>query len=54
MISGTAEQAFASARSLYQLDSKITREVPESLAGYTKGSRYEALQVPALKRVTRH
>jgi uncharacterized protein (DUF2236 family) len=51
MIFGTAEQAFASARSLYQMHTKITGEVPEAVAGYAKGSRYEALQVPALKWV---
>ena len=51
MIFGTAEQAFTSARSLYQMHTKITGEVPEAVAGYAKGSRYEALQVPALKWV---
>jgi uncharacterized protein (DUF2236 family) len=51
MIFGTAEQAFAAAGSLYQLHTKITGEVPEAVAGYDKGSRYEALQVPALKWV---
>jgi len=48
MIFGTAEQAFAAARSLYSLHTRITGEVPEQVAGYAKGSRYEALQVPAL------
>jgi uncharacterized protein (DUF2236 family) len=51
MIFGTSEQAFAAARALYQLHTKITGEVPESVAGYAKGSRYEALQVPALRWV---
>jgi uncharacterized protein (DUF2236 family) len=51
MIFGTAEQAFASARSLYQMHTKITGEVPEAVAGYEKGSRYEALHIPALKWV---
>lgn len=51
MIFGTAEQAFSAARSLYQLHTRITGEVPESVAGYDKGSRYEALHIPALKWV---
>lgn len=51
MIFGTSEQAFAAARALYHLHTKITGEVPESVAGYAKGSRYEALQVPALRWV---
>lgn len=51
MIFGTAEQAFASARSLYQMHARITGEVPEAVAGYEKGSRYEALHIPALRWV---
>jgi uncharacterized protein (DUF2236 family) len=51
MIFGTAEQAFTSARSLYQMHTRITGEVPETVAGYEKGSRYEALHIPALKWV---
>jgi len=51
MIFGTAEQAFSVARSLYQLHTRITGEVPETVAGYEKGSRYEALHIPALKWV---
>jgi len=51
MIFGTSEQAFAAARSLYQMHTNITGEVPEAVAGYDMGSRYEALQVPALKWV---
>jgi uncharacterized protein (DUF2236 family) len=51
MIFGTAEQASSAARSLYQLHTKITGEVPEAVAGYDKGSRYEALHIPALKWV---
>jgi uncharacterized protein (DUF2236 family) len=51
MIFGTSEQAFAAARALYQLHTKIAGEVPETVAGYAKGSRYEALQVPALRWV---
>src|SRR3569833_3640767 len=51
MIFGTADQAFASARSLYQMHTRITGEVPQAVAGYEKVSRYEALHIPALKRV---
>jgi uncharacterized protein (DUF2236 family) len=51
MIFGTAEQAFASARSLHQMHTRITGEIPETVAGYEKSSRYEALHIPALKWV---
>ena len=51
MIFGTAEQAFRSARALYQMHTKITGKVPEAVAGYPKESRYEALQIPALEWV---
>lgn len=48
MIFGTAPQAFRAARSLYQMHTRITGELPSAVAGYAKNSRYEALQVPAL------
>ena len=48
MIFGTAPQAFRAARSLYQIHTRITGELPANVAGYTAGSRYEALQLPAL------
>ena len=51
MIFGTAEQAFRASRSLYRLHTRITGDLPDAVAGYTKGSRYEALQVPALRWV---
>lgn len=51
MIFGTAEQAFRAARSLYQLHTKITGDLPTAVAGYAQGSRYEALQVQALRWV---
>jgi uncharacterized protein (DUF2236 family) len=51
MIFGTAEQAFRAARALYQLHTTITGEIPVNVAGYSKGSRYEALQIPALQWV---
>src|SRR5215831_423591 len=51
MIFGTAEQAFRAARSLFGLHMRITGEVPAAVTGYAKGSRYEALQIPALRWV---
>ena len=51
MIFGTADQAFSSARSLYRIHTRITGEVPQTVAGYEKGSRYEALHIPALQWV---
>jgi len=51
MIFGTADQAFTSARSLYGMHTRITGEVPQTVAGYDKGSRYEALHIPALQWV---
>lgn len=48
MIFGSAPQAMRTARSLYQMHTKIRGDLPGDVAGYTKGSRYEALQVPAL------
>jgi uncharacterized protein (DUF2236 family) len=51
MIFGSSEQAFASARSLYRMHTRITGELPDAVAGYEKGSRYEALHIPALRWV---
>ena len=48
MIFGTSGQAFRAARSLYEMHTRITGEVPKQVAGYPQGSRYEALQIPAL------
>jgi uncharacterized protein (DUF2236 family) len=48
MIFGSAPQAFRTARSLYQMHTRITGSLPGDVAGYAKGSPYEALQVPAL------
>jgi uncharacterized protein (DUF2236 family) len=48
MIFGAAPQAFRTARSLYQMHTRITGALPCDVAGYPKGSPYEALQVPAL------
>jgi len=48
MIFGSAPQAFCAARSLYQLHTAITGELPADVAAYAKGSRYQALHIPAL------
>jgi uncharacterized protein (DUF2236 family) len=48
MIYGSAPQAFRAARSLYQRHTTITGELPGEVAGYSKGSRYQALHLPAL------
>ena len=48
MIFGSAPQAFRVARSLYQLHTAITGELPGDVAGYAKASRYQALHQPAL------
>lgn len=48
MIFGTADQAFRAARALYRMHTRITGEMPASVAAYARGSRYEALQIPAL------
>ena len=51
MIFGTPEQAFRAAWALYQLHTRITGDLPGAVAGYPQGSRYEALQTPALRWV---
>ena len=48
MIFGTAPQAFRAARSLYETHTRIAGQLPADVAGYAAGSRYEALQMPAL------
>ncbi|MGA9586794.1 MAG: oxygenase MpaB family protein [Terracidiphilus sp.] len=48
MIFGAAPQAMRTARSLYQMHTRIAGDLPGDVAGYAKGSRYEALQIPAL------
>ena len=48
MIFGSAPQAFRAARSLYQLHTTITGQLPSPVAAYQKGSHYQALHVPAL------
>lgn len=51
MVFGTADQAFRAAHSLHQMHTRITGELPEAVSGYAPGSRYEALQIPALRWV---
>jgi uncharacterized protein (DUF2236 family) len=48
MIFGTLDQALAASRHLYHLHTRIRGELPESIAGYARGSRYEANEVNAL------
>src|SRR3984893_4904540 len=48
MIFGTLDQALAASRYLYQLHTRIQGEIPEAVAGYERGSRYEANEVSAL------
>lgn len=48
MVFGTLDQALAASRHLYGLHTRITGELPESIAAYARGSRYEANEVNAL------
>jgi uncharacterized protein (DUF2236 family) len=48
MVFGTLEQALAASRYLYQLHTRIQGEIPESVAAYAQGSRYQANEVGAL------
>jgi uncharacterized protein (DUF2236 family) len=48
MIFGTHDQALAASRHLYHLHTRIEGKLPESIAGYARGSRYEANEVNAL------
>lgn len=48
---GSAPQALAAARSLHHLHIRIRGNLPASVAGYPKGSPYEANQIPALRWV---
>lgn len=51
MVFGTLEQALAAARYLHALHTRITGRLPEDVAGYRRGSRYEANEVAALRWV---
>ncbi len=48
---GSAPQAFAAARSLHQLHTRIRGELPAPIAGYAKDSSYAANYIPALRWV---
>lgn len=50
-IFGSADQAFAAARSLHGLHTRIRGELTSPVAGYRQGSRYEANNIPALRWV---
>ncbi len=51
MIFGTAEQALAASRQLYRLHQTIQGVLPDSVGKFSKGSRYEANDVAALRWV---
>ncbi len=51
MIFGSAPQAFAAARCLHQMHTRIRGELPSPVAGYSKGSSYAANFIPALRWV---
>ena len=51
MIFGTLGQARAAARHLYALQTRIGGEMPEDVAAYRRGSRYEANEIGALRWV---
>ena len=51
MVFGSANQAFRASRSLHQLHTTIRGDLPTNVAGYEKGSSYEANQIPALSWV---
>jgi uncharacterized protein (DUF2236 family) len=51
MIFGSAGQAFAAARGLHALHTRIRGTLPGPIAGYASGARYEANFAPALRWV---
>lgn len=51
MVFGTLDQALAAARHLYTLHTRIAGRMPEDVAGYWRGSSYEANEVAALRWV---
>jgi len=48
MIFGTLEQALAASRYVYHLHTRVQGEMPETVAAYQKGSRYQANEINAL------
>src|SRR5580704_13544370 len=51
MIFGTLDQAAAAARHLHTVHTHIAGEMPEHIAAYRRGSRYEANEIAALRWV---
>jgi len=51
MIFGSLDQALAAARHLYALHAQIRGEMPEDVARWKRGSRYEANEIGALRWV---
>jgi uncharacterized protein (DUF2236 family) len=51
MIFGSLDQALAAARSLYAMHTRIRGELPEEVAGWRRGSHYEANEIAALRWV---
>ncbi|MGO9492234.1 MAG: oxygenase MpaB family protein [Terracidiphilus sp.] len=51
MIFGTLDQALAAARQLYAMHTTIRGELPEDVAGWQRGSHYEANEIAALRWV---
>jgi uncharacterized protein (DUF2236 family) len=48
MFFGTLKQALAASRHLYQLHTAIQGDIPERVAGYSRGSHYQANEINAL------
>jgi uncharacterized protein (DUF2236 family) len=51
MIFGSVDQALAAARHLYAMHTTIRGEMPEDVAGWQRGSHYEANEIAALRWV---
>jgi uncharacterized protein (DUF2236 family) len=51
MVFGSLDQALAAARHLYSLHTRISGEMPDDVAVYRRGSRYEANEIGALRWV---
>ena len=51
LVFGSAEQAIAAARGLHETHRHIRGKMPETVAGYSRSSTYEANHIPALRWV---
>ncbi len=51
MVFGSLDQALGAARHLYSLHTRIRGEMPEGVAGWARGTRYQANEVSALRWV---